>query len=350
MANQPETVPFHIRTEPFKKDYQDNILIEIAIYLMKHAKGNFDPENVTLKVNTQRGLYTAWLPQVLVDLLVEMPAPKKFPAHLCTNATFHFLPWKPEAVRLWMTIAQPESAPSIPTTILKITLNNILNNHGLAITELKPNLSKNTDVKCLTGVYYVSLNYNKDLLRDSSDTSTLEDLKHITIKEAHCKVELSNTVTHKLDLCTKCYRPLPKDHPAVLNKPTLLDQQADEDKTISDERCGFAAGSVGSLAGGYSSSLVRFASMALKVSIALEVGARLRFGIARHSWCMAVLMYVRMRPTTKRHTTASTHRAPTRATRARARSSEQHGENSIPYARTAPTVTVHANARTAHAP
>ena len=236
MANQPETVPFHIRTEPFKKDYQDNILIEIAIYLMKHAKGNFDPENVTLKVNTQRGLYTAWLPQVLVDLLVEMPAPKKFPAHLCTNATFHFLPWKPEAVRLWMTIAQPESAPSIPTTILKITLNNILNNHGLAITELKPNLSKNTDVKCLTGVYYVSLNYNKDLLRDSSDTSNLEDLKHITIKEAHCKVELSNTVTHKLDLCTKCYRPLPKDHPAVLNKPTLLDQQADEDKTISDER------------------------------------------------------------------------------------------------------------------
>ena len=223
MANQPETVPFHIRTEPFKKDYQDNILIEIAIYLMKHAKGNFDPENVTLKVNTQRGLYTAWLPQVLVDLLVEMPAPKKFPAHLCTNATFHFLPWKPEAVRLWMTIAQPESAPSIPTTILKITLNNILNNHGLAITELKPNLSKNTDVKCLTGVYYVSLNYNKDLLRDSSDTSTLEDLKHITIKEAHWKVELSNTVTHKLDLCIKCYRPLPKDHPAVLNKPTLLD-------------------------------------------------------------------------------------------------------------------------------
>ena len=82
MANQPETVPFHIRTEPFKKDYQDNILIEIAIYLMKHAKGNFDPENVTLKVNTQRGLYTAWLPQVLVDLLVEMPAPKKFPAHV----------------------------------------------------------------------------------------------------------------------------------------------------------------------------------------------------------------------------------------------------------------------------
>jgi hypothetical protein len=135
-----------------------------------------------------------------------------------------------------MTIAQPESAPSIPTTILKITLNNILNNHGLAITELKPNLSKNTDVKCLTGVYYVSLNYNKDLLRDSSDTSTLEDLKHITIKEAHWKVELSNTVTHKLDLCTKCYRPLPKDHPAVLNKPTLLDHQTDEDVTISDER------------------------------------------------------------------------------------------------------------------
>jgi hypothetical protein len=29
--------------DPFQKDFQDNILIEIAIYVMKHAKGDFKP-------------------------------------------------------------------------------------------------------------------------------------------------------------------------------------------------------------------------------------------------------------------------------------------------------------------
>ena len=29
---------------------------------MKHTKGNFNPEHVTVKVNTQRALYIAWLP------------------------------------------------------------------------------------------------------------------------------------------------------------------------------------------------------------------------------------------------------------------------------------------------
>ena len=234
MANHPEAVPFHILMDPFQKDFQDNILIEIAIYVMKHAKGDFKPEDVTLKINTQRRLYVAWLPQALVDLLTAMPAPKKFPSHLGTNATFLFLAWTPEPVRLWMTLTQPESAPSLPTTVLKITLNDILNKNGLAIRELKPNLNKNSDAKCPNGIYYVSLTFDKNWPHDTE--STLEDLKHVTIKGAHWKVELSNTVTHKLDLCIECYCPLPKDHPAVLNKPEFLEQRTDEDVTISDAR------------------------------------------------------------------------------------------------------------------
>ncbi len=44
-ASHPETVPFHILMDPFQKDFQDNILIEIAIYVMKHAKGgHFNPD------------------------------------------------------------------------------------------------------------------------------------------------------------------------------------------------------------------------------------------------------------------------------------------------------------------
>ena len=49
-------------------------------------------------------------------------------------------------------------------------------------------------------------------------------------------MELSNTVTHKLDLCIECDCPLPKDHPAVLNKPEFLEQLPDEDVTVSDAR------------------------------------------------------------------------------------------------------------------
>jgi hypothetical protein len=133
-----------------------------------------------------------------------------------------------------MTLTQPESVPSLPTTILKITLNDILNKNGLSIRELKPNLNKASGVKCPNGVYYISLNFDKDW--PHTNEPTLEDLKHITIKGAHWKVELSNTVTHKLDLCHACYCPLAKDHPAVLNKPEFLEQRPDEDVTISDER------------------------------------------------------------------------------------------------------------------
>ena len=53
---------------------------------------------MTLKINTQRRLYVAWLPQALVNLLIAMPAPKKFPAHVGTDATFLlFLAWIPFA-------------------------------------------------------------------------------------------------------------------------------------------------------------------------------------------------------------------------------------------------------------
>jgi hypothetical protein len=47
-TNRPSTTPTlphqdHILMDPFQKDFQDNILIEIAIYVMKHAKGDFKP-------------------------------------------------------------------------------------------------------------------------------------------------------------------------------------------------------------------------------------------------------------------------------------------------------------------
>jgi len=89
----------------------------------------------------------------------------------------------------------------------------------------------------LTVVYYVAIHLNENFARDNPTVkNTLEELKHVVIKGAHWKTELSHTLTHKLNLCTQCFGLLPDDHPAVVNKPMHLEHQTGEDTTVSNQR------------------------------------------------------------------------------------------------------------------
>ena len=237
LADTAEKVPLHIKIVPHVGDVQIQILVEIAIQLMKFTKGELNPETITIKVNPQRKLYIAWFPQAVVNILTAITDPKPFTCTIPASRTIQYLPWTQEPVRYWMSLTQPESAPSIPTPILKMVLEDILTKNGLKIAELKPNLSKNTDVKNLTGVYYVAIHLKENFARDNPTVkSTLEELKHVVIKGAHWKTGLSHTLTHKLNLCTQCFCPLPEDHPAVVNKPVYLEHQTDEDTTVSHLR------------------------------------------------------------------------------------------------------------------
>jgi len=237
MADTAEKVPLHIKIVPHVGDVQIQILVEIAIQLMKFTKGELNPETIIIKVNPQRKLYIAWFPQAVVNILTAITDPKPFTCTIPASRTIQYLPWTQEPVRYWMSLTQPESAPSTPTPILKMVLEDILTKNGLKIAELKPNLSKNTDVKNLTGEYYVAIHLKENFARDNPTVkSTLEELKHVVIKGAHWKTGLSHTLTHKLNLCTQCFCPLPEDHPAVVNKPMYLDHQTDEDTTVSHLR------------------------------------------------------------------------------------------------------------------
>jgi hypothetical protein len=237
MADTAEKVPLHIKIVPHVGDVQIQILVEIAIQLMKFTKGELNPETIIIKVNAQRKLYIAWFPQTVVNLLTAIKDPKPFTSTIPASRTIQHLPWTQEPVRYWMSLTQPESAPSTPTPILKIVLEDILSKNGLKIAELKQNLSKNTEVKNLTGVYYVAIHLNENFARDNPTVkNTLEELKHVVIKGAHWKTELSHTLTHKLNLCTQCFVLLPDDHPAVVNKPMHLEHQTGEDTTVSNQR------------------------------------------------------------------------------------------------------------------
>jgi hypothetical protein len=237
MADTAEKVPLHIKIVPHVGDVQIQILVEIAIQLMKFTKGELNPETIIIKVNPQRKLYIAWFPQTVVNILTAIKDPKPFTSTIPASRTIQYLPWTQEPVRYWMSLTQPESAPSTPTPILKIALEDILSKNGLKIAELKQNLSKNTEVKNLTGVYYVAIHLNENFARDNPTVkNTLEELKHVVIKGAHWKTELSHTLTHKLNLCTQCFVLLPDDHPAVVNKPMHLEHQTGEDTTVSNQR------------------------------------------------------------------------------------------------------------------
>ena len=53
-------------------------------------------------------------------------------------------------------------------------------------------------------ILYGSVNIDENWARDNPDSSTLEDLKHITIKGAHWKTELSHTITHNHAMHQEC--------------------------------------------------------------------------------------------------------------------------------------------------
>ena len=59
MADTAEKVPLHIKIVPHVGDVQIQILVEIAIQLMKFTKGELNPETIIIKVNAQRKLYIA---------------------------------------------------------------------------------------------------------------------------------------------------------------------------------------------------------------------------------------------------------------------------------------------------
>lgn len=115
MQQYTTTIPLNVHVAPFKKNCHDHILIEIAIELMKHIKGDFNPECVMITENVKRSLYTVMLPQPLVDILAKMAAPKKFPKFTGNDgATYHFTVWKAEEVRYWMSLSQPDRATRTP--------------------------------------------------------------------------------------------------------------------------------------------------------------------------------------------------------------------------------------------
>ena len=202
MADTAEKVPLHIKIVPHVGDVQIQILVEIAIQLMKFTKGELNPETIIIKVNPQRKLYIAWFPQTVVNILTAIKDPKPFTSTIPASRTIQYLPWTQEPVRYWMSLTQPESAPSTPTPILKIVLEDILSKNGLKIAELKQNLSKNTEVKNLTGVYYVAIHLNENFARDNPTVkNTLEELKHVVIKGAHWKTELRPTRSRTNSTC-----------------------------------------------------------------------------------------------------------------------------------------------------
>lgn len=132
-----------------------------------------------------------------------MPAPKKFPTHIGTNATYLFMPWTPEPVRYWMTLTQPESAQSSPPPILKIVLEDILSKNGLNIVELKKNLRKSTDVKCLTGVYYTAASTSTRTGPATTRTRRPSRTSSTSPSRARTGKQSSRTQSHTITPCTK---------------------------------------------------------------------------------------------------------------------------------------------------
>jgi len=229
--------PLNVLVVPFKKNAQDHILIEVAIYLMKHIQGDFNPEQVMITENAKRSLYTVMLPLPLVNILTKMDTPKNFPTFTgISNTTYHFVAWAAEKVRYWMSLTQPDGATNPPTSQLKMILEDSLEKKGLRILEIKKNLRK-TEVKSLTGVHHVTIGMDEIWNPTAEDpTRSLDELKHVRIMGKHWPVALSNTITHKLNLCTECYLCLPIDNPSVAKPYEHLEHQAGEDPTVSDKR------------------------------------------------------------------------------------------------------------------
>lgn len=238
-------VPFHIELSPWLPEQQDHILIEIAVAIMQAGiKGDFNPEKVRISENKKRKIYVAFLPQILVDLLIypQMPRPKKLGDAVHTS--YWFIKWTPEPARYWATMrAENEATPAPPTAALKIVLDNIFEKKGLNITNLKPNLRK-AEVKCLTGTYHVHITINEEWTpTEETPDRSLKDLKLITIEGKHWHVELSHNITHFFGICVECYEPLPKDNEfsnETFNKWdntfTSLEQQPFEDQRTANDR------------------------------------------------------------------------------------------------------------------
>ena len=230
--------PLSVNVVPFKKNIHDHILIEVAIFLMKHIKGDFNPEQIMITENAKRSLYTVMLPQPLVDILTKMDTPKNFPTFTGNDkATYHFVTWTAEKVRYWMSLSQPDGATNPPTSQLKMILEDSLEKKGLHILELKKNIRKTQDFRSLTGIHHVAIGIDEIWNPTTEDpTRSLEELKRVKIMGKYWTVALSNTITHKLNLCIECYHCLPIDHPSVITPFQHLEQQAGEDPTVSDKR------------------------------------------------------------------------------------------------------------------
>ena len=237
------SAPFHCIYSPHKSGQELHILVEAIIMLSHHFTGDLNPELFMISELKNRKLYLCMLPAPLIEVLIQMKAPKKFPDN---NDTFHFIPWQAELERYWLTLAPPEGAMSISTTVLKTTLDYVLEEKGVHVAEIKKIfktasgeklLEVGAPVKLFTGNYHCDLNVDDNWTPTTEHTDrSLVDLKHVCINRMTWTINLSHTLTNKLKLCIECFEPLPDDHPMVTTPFTHLEQATGEDKEVAKNR------------------------------------------------------------------------------------------------------------------
>ena len=232
------SAPFHCIYSPHKSDQEINILVEASIMLSRQFTGDLDPEHVRISELKSRKLYLCMLPAILIEALIQMKEPKKFPYN---KDTFHFIAWQPEPERYWLTLAPPEGAVSLSTTVLSTTLSCVLDEKGIHINDIKklfrPVEVEGSPVKIFTGNYHCDLNIDDNWTPTTEHPNrSLEDLKHVCINRKTWTINLSHTTTNRLKLCIECFEPLPDDHPMVMTPFLHLEQADGEDKDDAKNR------------------------------------------------------------------------------------------------------------------